>query len=318
MTSTSYIDFSVRQNKSIERSIVFDALRQIKAMVDRSDFAYIGFGSVWFVDFEAAHREIGVETMISIEADDVVYERALFNRPYRTVEVLKGHSRDVFPDEIEPRSDLKNRPWIVWLDYDEVIDETKLDEISHLIQYAPDDSIILTTFSASAGRYAKPAELHDRFEGLLGDAFPLEDFPSIRSFRDEGRLMVALSSAMNTFMQSEYIRLARPGKFVPSFCLQYQDGTPMATAGGVLASDRSASNVRRLVTSREWKALSSIPIVVPPLTPREVSALRTLLPASVSPSREQIRSLGFDLLDDQIGSFVEHYLRYPIYFQAAH
>lgn len=318
MHSTNYIDFSVRQNKAIERALVFEGLRRVAACIGRTDFVYVGFGSVWFVDFDSAHRELGVETMISIEAEPVTYRRAQFNKPYRTIEIIHGMSHDVLPQLIVDRADLTQRPWIVWLDYDNVLDETKLDEIQALIATLPDDSVLLATFSASLPRYASPpSSARARFEELFGNAFPTERFPSTRSYKDEKALMVALSEALSDFMQSEHIRSARPGRFVPGFRLQYQDGTPMATAGGVLASDSNAEAIAKLVDGTNWTAASSVPIVTPPLTQREVAALRALLPNEQEPSRQDVQNLGFDLEDEQIASFVEHYLRYPSFVQTA-
>lgn len=314
MRSTNYINFAIRQNKSIERSIVFDALKRLCTVIGREDFVYVGLGSVWFVDFELAHRVLAIETMISIESEEVTFKRAQFNRPYRTVDVIKGSSYDVIPNMLATRSDLENRPWIVWLDYDEILDETKIDELRLLIELLPSDSILLTTFSASPGRYDKAAQLQQRFESLLGDAFPFERFRKPRDFKNEVKLMVALSSAVNNLMQSQFIRVARKGRFIPAFSLQYQDGTPMATAGGVLASQELAEPLDSEV-SNSWRALSETPIVTPPLTHLEVTALRALLPSDRPVSRQDIQDVGFDLLEEQIESFVEHYLRYPTFVE---
>ena len=98
MSSTNYVDFSLRQNKSIERLIVFDGLRRIIDTCALEDLIYIGLGSVWFTDFILAHRNLGIETMFSIEQDDIVFKRAEFNKPYRTLEVIHGESQDVVPE----------------------------------------------------------------------------------------------------------------------------------------------------------------------------------------------------------------------------
>ncbi len=317
MVSTNYTDFSVRKNKTIERSIVFEGLKRITDQMNRSDLVYVGFGSVWFADFDMAHREIGINTMISIEAEEITYKRACFNRPFRTVEVLQGGSHDVIPELIAERADLQERPWIVWLDYDNVLDETKLDELTTLVETLPDNSVLLTTFSASGSRYVgKPLELRARFEELFGDAFPWEEFGSNRSFRNEGKLMVALSQTVMSLLESHFLKIGRCGRFIPAFELQYQDGTPMATTGGVLAAIDTFELIQSVVSADDWSGISTTPIVVPPLTQREVAALRSLLPNDAGITRQEVRTLGFDLLDQQVDSFTEHYLRYPTFVQA--
>ena len=92
MSSTGAVNFSVRQNKAIERLLAFESLRRLLMLNDDLDYVYVGLGSVWFVDFDMAHRELSIDTMISIEADDVVFRRAEFNKPFRTVEVIHGLS----------------------------------------------------------------------------------------------------------------------------------------------------------------------------------------------------------------------------------
>jgi hypothetical protein len=47
-----------------------------------------------FMDFDHAHRDLGIQTMISIEDDDITHMRATFNKPFRTVELIPGLSHD--------------------------------------------------------------------------------------------------------------------------------------------------------------------------------------------------------------------------------
>ena len=83
MSSTLTINFSLRQNKAIERAIAFDALSMGREFLGEHA-VYIGLGSLWFQDFQMAHRLLGVETMVSIEGNESVYSRAEFNAPLRT------------------------------------------------------------------------------------------------------------------------------------------------------------------------------------------------------------------------------------------
>lgn len=256
--------------------------------------------------------------MISIEADDVLFERARFNKPYRTIEVFHGYSHDVTPAVLQERPELACRPWIMWLDYDEEMDETKLDELDALVTNLPANSILLTTFNAAGQRYAsRPADRVGRFSALFGDAFPVERFPTTKDAKDEGKVMTALGEAVISHMQSQAVQVARPGGFLPAFNLQYRDGSPMATSGGVLPEPALVGSLEAEITRADWMGLSTKPIVTPPLTQKETTSLRGLLPNTVAPSRSDVQALGFDLLPDQITSFAEHYLRYPSFVQTA-
>ena len=99
MSSTNIINFSLRQNKSIERSIVFDCLGDIVRFLKLDDLGqHVGFGSVWFVHFVLAHRLLGIDNNdLYLEQDDVTDARAKFNKLYRTLEVMKGISSEGHP-----------------------------------------------------------------------------------------------------------------------------------------------------------------------------------------------------------------------------
>ena len=151
MSSTNTIDFSLRQNKAIERAIVFDSLSSCRPLLGENP-VYVGLGSVWFQDFRLARRILGIQTMFSIEADDRIWRRAEFNRPYAEIEVLNGWTEDVLPDLLA-RPELEDRPWIVWLDYDTVLKQQYLSELIDLVGALADGSVVLTTFSARSSKY---------------------------------------------------------------------------------------------------------------------------------------------------------------------
>jgi len=317
-SSTSYVNFSVRQNKAIERDRAFRALRALTSTNDDLDYVYVGLGSVWFVDFEIAHRELGIETMISIESDPVVFTRATYNKPYRTVEVIEGTSNEVLPTLLDDRPDLAERPWIVWLDYDKALDTVKVDELRYLIRRLPADSVLLVTFNAAPNRYAGPVdERREAFLELFGDAFPVEPFTTTGKYKDHALVMSALADGLNTLLHSHAGEAARPGGFVRAFDLRYQDGTPMVTAGGCLPSPERAAATSALVAAPGWQGLCPTPITTPPLTVRELQALRALMPCEPPPSRTSVQALGFDLEEDQIAAFAAHYASFPTFVQTA-
>ena len=318
MTSTNSVDFSVRQNKAIERAITFEGLKALNEFVSIKDFIYVGLGSVWFIDFDMAHRELGISILISVEADEIVYKRAVFNKPYRTVEVHYGYSHDILPALLADRPDLTSHPWIVWLDYDQVIDETKLDELDYLIINLPANSVLLVTFRASPDRYARaPKDRPDRIGELFGDAAPQDIFNSADGYDDERIMMKGLAAATLKHFTARALQGARPGGFVPLFNLQYEDSVPMVTVGGMLPAVAIAEDIRNLASQPEWPGICELPIITPPLTPKEVTAIKTLLPGDPHPGRAEVQSLNFDLLEDQIACFVQYYLKYPSFVQTA-
>ena len=309
MSSTNSVNFSLRPNKCIERLIVIERIVKVTG-INRP--IYIGFGSVWFSDFHLAHRLLGVEQMISIEEDDVVCQRARFNRPYHNVEIRLGKSSEVIPDLLADET-LGRLPWVIWLDYDRALDETKVGELAELIAKAPENSIILSTFSAESG-YGKPHQRASRLQALLGDVVPdnltIDDCKGLQ-FNE------TLATAALEFLRTTATDVGRPGSFVPAFRVPYRDGTPMITVGGILPSASSAAAVREDVGSQDWPSLFSETVVVPPLTVREVLALQSLLPNPGGLKRQRVQELGFDLDQTSLDAFAQHFLRYPIFGQFA-
>lgn len=312
-STTEGIDYSLRQNKTIERLIVFDGLRSVVNRLELKNLVYVGFGSVWFSDFHLAHKTLAIQTMISIEADDVTYLRAKYNAPYRTVEVEHGWSSAVLPKLVD-RGDLADRPWVVWLDYDNELDEGKLQELSDLIRDCPPDSFIITTFPAAAGSFGAPINRAAAVEQMFGDAAPPEPLP-LSDYKGDAMAPV-LRGCVQRYLGNQAVTYGRG--FVPTFSLCYRDGTAMVTVGGFVASGASQATVEAMVADVSWAGTPAGVIQTPPLTERELHALLQLLPPEEKTvvTREQlVDKLGFDLKQEQLDSFQSQYLRYPSFAQ---
>ncbi len=314
MSSTSRIDYSLRQNKAIERSIVFDGLKDVYSLTSpREPLVYIGFGSVWFTDFHLAHRQLGVDDMISIEVDEVTATRAKFNRPYKTIEVLHGDSNDLIPELLE-RPDLRDRPWIVWLDYDKAMDEERIAQLDELARYAPNGSSIITTFSGTPGAYGRPNQRAKSISELFDFASPAD--LKVDHVRDEDDLSRVLAETVERRLVSVAIQAGRP-RPVPLFSLRYRDGAPMVTVGVHLPGASSLEAVQELTEGKNWPGKVGKAITTPPLTSREVETIRSLLPAKTALTRADLQELGLDLEAGQLDAFVAHYRRYSLFAQLA-
>ena len=314
MSSTRTINFSIRQNKAIERAIAFDALAECLPFLG-SDPAYVGLGSVWFQDFQMAHRSLNIDTMISVEQDSVVYERASFNRPFRNIEVIHGSTREAIPELLE-RGGLGERPWIVWLDYDSIMNQDRLDELTSLVSSLADGSALLTTCSARVGRYANDAVRRHR---VLTDLFGEDNVPDsseIESLHGDG-FMHTLADCVLDHLSAAATRLGRSGQFVPAIRVLYRDTTNMVTVGGLLPGTDELASCKEMTTSADWCGFEPSILNAEPLTLREMQALWQLLPSHHDLTREDVKSLGFDLSEEQLRLVQRHYLRYPFYAEIA-
>jgi hypothetical protein len=311
MSSTNVVNFSLRQNKCIERSLVFDGLSRLLPAINVGDAAYVGLGSVWFSDFQLAHRVLGIRDMVSVEEDEVTYRRATYNKPYRTLSVLHGRSDTMLPALLE-EGEFAGRPWVVWLDYDKALVEDRLTELRRLVESLVPNSVLITTFSASPNAYGRPGTRRERVLELLGDA--VDGVLNDQSLDGDELARVLAGGALN-FIKSVAIQSGRSGGFVPGFSIRYRDGAPMVTVGGLLPDEASVSLAEALLKGSDWFGFVADPIAAPPLTSREIMALQAALPADTPLTRGDLQAWGFDLSEEALGTFSKHYLRFPSFAQ---
>ena len=311
MASFDAINYSLRPNKTIQRHLIFNGVLKISNCIDLNDLVYIGFGSVWFTDFSAAHKILGVDDMISIESNETGYCRAKFNRPYSTVRVVHGMSGDILPT-LRDDDSLRGRPWMLWLDYDGAFEESVMDDLRWVVENAPQNSILIVSANGHEMTYGAAPDRVERLRDLFGAVVP-DDLP--KSACKDHRMQQTLANLALDFLRSAAADLGRPGGFVPSFRVVYKDGAPMVTVGGVLPAKGAAAITKDLVTDATWKGMPTAPILAPHLTIREAASLQSLLPNKMKLTREDVHQLGFDLEEEQISAFEEYYNLYPSFVQ---
>jgi hypothetical protein len=317
MESTKLIDFSLRKSKSIQRDIIFDGLRRLGAVLDFVKYLYVGFGSVWFIEYEIAHRQLGIVDMVSIEGDPATAKRARFNQPYKTIEIIEGISYEVVPWMLDD-SARTSRPWVSWLDYDEALDVKKLADIQSLAARMPMNSILLVTFNVAKHKYGKLQSRFDWLADLLGSAFAEEQvqgdgkFERRAYFENQDSVTSLIAASLNSFVQASFVRSARPGVCVPLFEIPYQDGAAMLTMGWLMCTNEVETAAESGLGS--WTGKIRENIQAPHFTQREVVALRSLLPDE-NITVEDCRSIGVELEPEQLNTFAAYYRHYPTYAQ---
>lgn len=336
-TSPSYerINYLLRTNKNIERKLVFDLLRDAAVRVGFSAHWYLGFGSMWFVDFRLAERLLGIHTMISLEVGHA--ERAEYNRPFRSVQVKPGLSGTTMASFSEEQW---QTPLIAWLDYDGPLVDDVIADVDLLLGKAAPNSVVLFTLNAERKTYRtkRPDGILEReetavgrVEGMLGVGaigaryqptanpagawtdVPEQDFPQ------------CFAEALLTFMQHRTFSMARtydgkPLHFYPLFCLHHNDGANMVTVGGALAPELDAS---------PWPdALRAQPILADvhgevqytrldlvPLTVKEKITLDACLPEGEAAFLTKAKDLGLKVSDDQMMKYRRFYRHFPVFLE---
>ena len=310
--SFKVVNFSLRTNKSIERSLVFEGLKILQEALDFDNALYVGFGSIWFTDFTLAHRLLRIRDMVSIEADEVGAKRAAFNRPFKTVRVEQGDSATVLPTLLDDAG-FKDRPWLVWLDYDRSLSAEKVADMRIVIERAPRNTVLLVTLNAELSPIARqPVSRPEELRKLLGSVVP----DDVQAADCSGAPMAStLGRLLLDFMVATAAAAGRPGGFVKAFQISYRDGAQMLTLGGVLPAKGARSTAEQIVRASTWPGFPEAEVAAPQLTLRETAALQAELPLPSALTRATVRSLGFDLEDDEIAAFQRYYLYYPTYSQ---
>lgn len=311
MASFNAVNYSLRPSKSIHRHVVFDGLARLIAHMHLQDIVYVGMGSIWFTDFVLAHRVLKIRDMISIEKDDVGKARAEFNAPFSTITVKHGTCAEKLP-ELCSDTQLKARPWIVWLDYDYEFNENVAIDLRFIVENAPINSVILATFNGVESKYGRMPERARNLRGIFGNVTP-DDIPKERL--QKPAMQETLSDFGLSFLKAAALEKARPGGFIEAFRIIYTDSSPMITVGGVLPAPDAVGMSRAVANGASWPGRPGKPIVAPHLTIKEAIALQKALPREAALTRTDVQAMGFDLELDQIEAFQQYYLQYPSFAQ---
>ena len=307
MASFDTVNFGLRPSKSIQRQVVFAGIRLLHGRLGVREAVYVGFGSIWFVDFVMAHKILSINDMISIEQHEIGYRRAQYNAPFATVDVRRGSSTEVLPGLCGDAS-VNTRPWVLWLDYDRCFDEDVSDDVRLIVENAPENSILLTTFNAAEGRYGRANERTDRLRELFGTVVPMN--LSKKQCKD-ARMQRTLADLAIKFMKAVALEARRPGGFVPAFQIVYRDTAPMVTVGGVLPAESNQRATESRIKAGDWPCRPPEVIAAPHLTMREAMALQSRLPDPNGLTRGLVQTLGFDLEEEQIRVYERYYREYP-------
>jgi Putative O-methyltransferase len=304
----------LRPNKNVERKLIADTLQSLRSKFPIANYRYIGLGSIWFADFFLMHRHLSISDLITIEKETSRAKRIKFNRPFRCIGVRMEDAANALPKAIG-----KQKPSIVWLDYDGYLEKALTGDLETAIGRLASGSFLLVTVNAEI------EQLQNR--KLEGDVVSPEDFlaaiasdPLLKQqnaqlTRNDFPLLAA--KILIDRLVAAALKSRPDLEFIPIWNFRYADGATMITVGGMVGNevDRKKyleSDVRALefVTAPD-----QFEIDVPTLTEREKRTFDQLLPnkAAIKAS-----SLPFELRESEVEAYKKYYLYYPIFGEMAH
>jgi len=294
LTSGERINYTFRPAKYIERKMMAEVFRRVpRGFGSLRAYRYVGFGSFYFRDFFLFHKQLEIESMISVEYDEDNERRFEFNKPSNYVSIKYGRSNEVLPI-----LSWKDERTIFWLDYDYHLDETVLADVQTVCGQAEPGSILVISVNANAyklssaeikkhmnlgevrlrrlrerlGRGNVPNEISpDRLPKGLDQWWDAMAYRSIITAQIEETLMGRNSGRSD----------AKHVKCRQLFNFHYSDGAQMLTVGGILYEHAQMGQVGSCnfeeldFVSSDTKAIE---IRVPILTYREVRFLESQFP----------------------------------------
>ena len=267
MTVRSYLD---RPAKWIERLMLAEAFRRLVCFGPLAEYAYLGFGSHEFVDFELLWRTLGITRMTSIEKTTPV-DRFEFNRPFGSIVVEPGESFTVLPRITF------GQHTIVWLDYTDKLTVPIINDVRDCARRLGSGSALVVTVNV-----ANVERIQDRRAAVVK---AIEERRVPAAATDKTLANWGLAQLCRDVLADEVTQAMRdriePAKFEPLFHFQYQDTSKMLTWGGLIVAEKD----RREFQEGRFDQLdfvrtgmSPLLLAPPTLTLREVLRLNEVLP----------------------------------------
>jgi hypothetical protein len=298
------VSYDLRPAKQIERRMLIDALQRLAlAGVPISNYQYTGLGSIYFVDFILFHKLLGIDKLVSVEHDLNIARRIDFNKPFRQVEIEMKPVGEVIPLLS------RDRQHIVWLDYDDIIQQGHTADLVSCGESLSRGSILLVTIDSEPPDGDRPKKWRKHFEEqvpeYLGRMKSDQDFAQSRLQRLNAEIM---ERAINRGLASR-----NDVQFLQLFNFVYADGHEMVTIGGIIGGDSekkqiAASGLPDAVYYRDSLDKPPFRIRIPSLTRKERLNLDRSMPCN-----DDWKPKDFELPSEDVATYRDIYRFFPAY-----
>ena len=144
------VSYNLRPNKSVERQLFIELLSKICLSENQDNSVYVSLGGPQLEDHKTIHQLLGFRNLVSIESDQVVYDRQLFNLRPSSVICKKQTTGDFIKDFDDFAADYNAKRFIVWLDYASANKRyDQLVEYQTLLSKLQADDILKITMNAN-------------------------------------------------------------------------------------------------------------------------------------------------------------------------
>ncbi len=306
-STAKFISYDLRPAKQSERGMLVDVLKiGGDCGLGIREYRYVGMGANRFYDFLLLHKYLGIRDMISLEHDEGMYARAVYNVPYRFIDVRHTTVVEFLAN------DQKDKPEILWLDYDGGISQDIVADIMNMANRLKQGDFCFITVSGRPPRVLDRSSDADRYTKIRESMGDLAGEVTVKDV-EQSSFPLAVHKILFAAFRNAFA-LRRDGTFVPLVQVEYADSTPMVTVGGAMLSDDTAAAYRRRMKHAfpylSTDALRLYDIRSFNLTERERSLFDRASTAQSkrSPEWNALKKLGFKEADFQAYNQLIRYL----------
>ncbi len=314
------IDFSIRPSKQIERKLFIELIQNLsRADIFIGEYEYIGFGSIYYIDFIMFHKYLHIKQMTCVEREDIP-NRMAFNKPYDFIQLFMGPLSDLMPDLKE------DNKYLIWLDENKILTKEMLSDINNLIGFLSNGSILFITVNAQPNSYLPYNKIPDTWDSdntapskqeMLITNLTIE-FGKYAGKIDKSEVTKKafpqlLARILKTRIETSM--LDRKGdSFYQLINYRYDEGTQMLTIGGIINSDEKNKDLEKsgiYNLSFTTKNTKPIEISVPPLTLRE----KQWLDKHLQELKDKALEPDFELKSSLLENYLEFYKQYATFHE---
>jgi hypothetical protein len=302
-SSSTKVAYDLRPAKQVERRMILDAFQSLMVCgFPIRDYQYIGFGSIYFVDFILLHKILGINNLLSIEGDRSITKRVEFNKPFDLIKIRMDYSGDVI-------SGLdRDQKSILWLDYDYRLCQNIIEDITLATNILSAGSIILITVDVRPPEDGDtPNDWREYYEKQAGNFTDFdwtdENYAQSNLPKTTGKI---LSNAILTGMNGR-----NKIQYYPLFNFLYSDSCPMLTIGGVIGDEMdgrkiAACNLTGMSFIRNNISDDPFQISVPKITKKERHYLDHKMPL-----QQGWKPSEFEISEEDLMNYNSIYRYYP-------
>lgn len=333
--SGNNVTYSLRPNKFVERHLFVDLLAILCNGFPVERFAYVSMGGPQLEDHRLIHQRLGLKCLISLESDETVYKRQLFNLRPSYIDCQCMAVTDFVNDFDIFQEKYSEQEKIIWFDYASPRERrNQIIEYETVLSKLEDGDIFKITMNANPTTLGerRKDETPEEVQAIRRDALLLQLDGLVPSVLDSNKvtkngLPIILAEAIRL---ASIRALQTRHKFtaIPLGLFTYQDGPhQMLTITVRVTKNAEVDSIRDRLINGGWKEYlppknswqEITGISVPNLSAKERLHLEQIL---FGEAHEIIHmQLPFRLDSHEktsltmLEEYARHYRRYPSYFQ---